>query len=233
MGAGPLTQIAGRGTTDVDLTSAPLRDVENYIAPRLRGFVEAGIALLAIKDRRLYLQGGWDTFEIYTKQRWGIDDSHARRMVDAAQVAQITASANVPMGASVENERQARELAPLLGRPDELKATWEEAVTRTGGVVTAQAIRTIRRDRERRAAPAPEPLLPRPPAPEPAVPANVHRTFLLVSQAMEEVRALGAPGIFRGLPVAPDVLGIWAGKFEDAAALCAELAQACRGTGVD
>jgi hypothetical protein len=228
MGAGPL-QIAERGTPDVDLASAPLRDVENYIAPRLRGFVEAGIALLAIKDRRLYLQGGWDTFETYCKQRWQIDDSHARRMCDAAQVAQITASANAPMGASVENERQARELAPLLTRPDELRAVWQETVDRTGGIVTAAAIRNVRRARERRE--APQPAAPRPDPLIPVIPTSVHRVFLVITQAAEEARALGAPELFRGLPVNPDVLAIWAGKFEDAAALCAELAAACRDAG--
>ncbi len=234
-GAG-LLEIAGRGTTDVDLASAPLRDVENYIAPRLRGFVEAGVALLAIKERRLYLQGGWDTFELYCRDRWQIEDRHARRMIDAAQVAQIAAaSATGPMGpkVEVENERQARELAPLLGQPDELQAVWRETVDRTGGIVTPQAIRNVRRDRERRAAPAPEPLLPRPPAPEPAIPAAVHRVFLVITQAAQEARVLGAPDVFRGLPVAADVAAIWADRFEDAAVLCAELAGACRGAGVD
>ncbi len=226
MGAG-LLQIAERGTSDVDLASASLRDVENYIAPRLRGFIEAGIALAAIRERRLYLQAGWDTFEIYCKQRWQIDDSHARRMCDAAQVAQIAASANAPMGATVENERQARELAPLLARPDELRAVWEETVDRTGGVVTAQAIRNVRRERERRAAP-PAPAPPRPEPLIPVIPTSVHRVFLVLTQAAEEARALGAPDLFRGAAVNPDVLAIWAGKFEDAAALCAELAVACR-----
>lgn len=231
-------QIAERGTGDVDLDTAPLRDVENYIAPRLRGFVEAGVALLAIKNRRLYLQGGWDTFEIYCRDRWQIEERHARRMIDAAQVAQLAAtSATGPMGPKVEvqNERQARELAPLLNRPDELQAVWRETVDRTGGLVTPAAIRNVRRDRERRAA-APEtsqPLLPRPPAPEPAVPPEVHRVFLVITQAAQEARSLGAPDVFRGLPVAADVRGIWADRFEDAAALCAELAQACRGAGVD
>jgi hypothetical protein len=111
---GNLTQIAGRDAAEVDLETAPLADVENYIAPRLRGFVEAGIALLAIRERRLYKSAGFDTFEVYCKQRWQIDDSHARRMCDAAQVAVIAASANAPIGASVERESQAREPSPIL-----------------------------------------------------------------------------------------------------------------------
>lgn len=227
-----MTQIAERGASDVDLDTASLRDVENYIAPRLRGFVEAGIALLAIKNRRLYLQGGWDTFELYCREKWGIDDSHARRMVDAAQVAQITASANAPIGAVVEREAQARELAPLLADPDELKAVWEETVNRaqtTNAPLTASTIRAVRRQREAARtqpapAPRPEPLIP-------AIPTAVHRVFLVITQAAEEARAHGAPGLFHGLAVAPDVLAIWAGKFEDAGALCAEIAAACRGTG--
>lgn len=225
-----MTQIAERGNSDVDLDTASLRDVENYIAPRLRGFVEAGVALLAIKNRRLYLQGGWDTFELYCREKWGIDDSHARRMVDAAQVAQITASANAPIGAVVERESQARELAPLLADPDELKAVWQETVNRaqtTNAPLTASTIRAVRRQREaarvpqQAPAPRPEPLIP-------AIPTSVHRVFLVITQAAEEARAYGAPGLFRGLAVAPDVLDIWARKFEDTAALCAELAAACR-----
>ena len=65
-------------------------DVENYIAPRLRGFVEAGYALMAIRERRLYLKAGFDTFEGYCRDRWQIDDRAARRMCDAAQVAHLT-----------------------------------------------------------------------------------------------------------------------------------------------
>ena len=230
-----MTELAARGTTEVDLASASLREVENYIAPRLRGFIEAGVALLAIRDRRLYLQGGFDTFEIYTRQRWGIDDGHARRLVDAAQVAQITASANAPMGASVENERQARELTPLLADPDELKAVWEETVKRgqdTSAPLTASTIRAVRREREAARTGTPPP----PPRPEPVVPAiptPVHRVFLVITQAAQEARSLGAPGLFRDLTANPDMLAIWAAKFEDAAVLAAELAAACRGFPVD
>jgi len=223
------------GSRPIDLASAPLREVENYIAPRLRGFVEAGSALLWIRDRRLYVQGGWDTFEIYCRQRWGIDDSHARRMVDAAQVAQITASTNAPIGAVVERESQARELAPLLADPDELKAVWEETVRRvqdTAAPLTASTIRAVRRERES-ARTGPPPPAPRPEPLIPAIPTPVHRVFLVITQAAEEARSLGAPRLFRGAAVNRDVLGIWAGKFEDAAVLCAELAAECRGTGVD
>src|ERR1017187_3758455 len=101
----------------VDLASASLKDVENYIAPRLRGFVEVGFALMAVKERRLYLQAGFDSFEAYCRERWQLEERHARHMCDAAQVAHIaggyTGGTDVP---TVENEAQARELAPLIGK---------------------------------------------------------------------------------------------------------------------
>ena len=74
-----MTEIAERtDASTVDLATASLRDVENYIAPRLRGFVEAGYALMAVRERRLYLKGGFDTFEGYCRDRWGIEAAHAR-----------------------------------------------------------------------------------------------------------------------------------------------------------
>ena len=85
-----MTEIAERTEAPVDLATAPLVEVENYIAPRLRGFVEAGYALMAIRERRLYLKAGFDTFEGYCRDRWQIDDRAARRMCDAAQVAHVT-----------------------------------------------------------------------------------------------------------------------------------------------
>jgi hypothetical protein len=106
-----------------------------------------------------------------------------------------------------------------------LKAVWEETVDRTGGAPTAAAIRNVRRDRERRTAPPPHPV---PPAPAPVVPPEVHRIFLVVTQATQEALALGGPAAFTGLQAPPQVLAMWAGEFDGAARVCADLAQACR-----
>lgn len=38
----------------------------------------------------------------------------------------------LPMGSRPTSERQARELTPLLNRPDELRNAWQEARERSG-----------------------------------------------------------------------------------------------------
>ena len=221
---------------DVDLRNAPLRDIENYLRPRLRAFMEAGLALMAIRERRLFIQAGFDTFEAYCKERWQIEANYARRLCDAAQVAAITGSpsTNVPIGTFVETESQARELAPLLGRPDELREVWRETVERTeqaGQPVTAAAIKQTIREREaRNSAPPPGRTPPPRPVPQPVtvIPADAHRVFLMLTQAAQEVRALGGPAVIAGKSIPHAVLKEWADGFDDAAALAAELAEACR-----
>jgi hypothetical protein len=226
-----LSQIA---YADVDLASAQLRDVENYLRPRLRAFMEAGLALMAIRERRLYIQAGFDSFDGYCRERWGVEAGYARRMCDAAQVAAITSSTDAPAGVVVENEAQARELAPLLGRPEELRAVWQKVAERAdqaGQPVTAAAIRTVRREHEQ-ANPAPPRNNTAPPRPVPqpvtVIPAEAHRTFLMLTQAAEEVRALGGPAVLKGKNIPGSVLREWADAFDKAAALCTELAGACR-----
>lgn len=234
-----MTEIAERVAASIDLTSAPLRDVENYIAPRLRGFVEAGFALLAVRERRLYLQGGFDTFDAYCRVRWGIEERHARHMCDAAQVAHITAGSTGGTAVqTVENEAQARELAPLLGKPDQLIDVWQRTVERaeqTGVLVTGPLIRQVRREHERLQAspqprPAPAPRVTPPPArPVPVViPPDANRMFGLLTQAAEEARSLGGADLVRVNGIPASVLSAWAAGYDDVAALCTALAGACR-----
>jgi hypothetical protein len=227
-----LTEIVELPVAPVDLASASLADVENYIAPRLRGFVEAGYALMAVRERRLYLNAGFDTFETYCKQRWGIDDSRARRMCDAAQVAHIAAgsSTNAPIGASVESEYQARELAPLLGKPAELREVWRKTVElaeRTGAPVTASTIRQVRREHQASQSPPPVPAPPLPPKPAPAVPPAAQRVFLVITQAAEEARMLGGAEVFSG-EISAEVRLAWADQLAVAARFIVGLEEACR-----
>jgi hypothetical protein len=227
-----LTEIADRA---VDLASASLRDVENYIGPRLRGFMEVGLALIAVRERRLYFQAGFDSFEAYCEKRWDLGRSHAYRMCDAAQVhhALAAGSTGSPPGENVESEWQARELAPLLGKPDELRAVWQETVERTQGAVTAAAIRQVRRQHEQQQR-QPSPARPAPPAPSPrpspvqVIPVDARRVFQIVTQAAEEVRALGGADVFRG-EMSADVRTAWTEELVAAAKFVMQLAEACAG----
>lgn len=129
----------------VDLTRAEadlLAACEATIERGLRTFVETGSALADIRDNRLY-RAEFPTFAVYCAQRWGLSAAHVNRLISKDAVAELIST---PTGAKI-NERQARELAPLLGDPTELADVYAEAVNRSGGNPTAAVIREVRDER--------------------------------------------------------------------------------------
>lgn len=117
-----------------------LADLEAVIERGVQTFVEVGQALMEVRDARLYrLSHG--TFEDYCRERWGWGRSHTYRLMDGAQVAHLVS----PTG-DIErpNERQARELVPLMREaPEMVPEAWREANERTGGHVTAVDVREV------------------------------------------------------------------------------------------
>jgi phage N-6-adenine-methyltransferase len=95
----------------------------------LATFVEVGLALLEIRDSRLY-RGTYSTFAAYCRERWGFSDRRARQLVDAAEI-----GTTVP----IANEAQARALAPLRRDPEAMHKAWTEAAS--NGVPTAAKVR--------------------------------------------------------------------------------------------
>jgi hypothetical protein len=77
-------------------------------------------ALREIHDSGLY-RGEHPTFKDYCAKRWGISERRGRQLVEAAEIGTM-----VP----VENERQARELVPLRGKPERILNAWNEAQER-------------------------------------------------------------------------------------------------------
>lgn len=129
----------------VHLTSAEtdwLAQCEATIERGMKTFREVGDALMSVRDNRLY-RAEFATFEDYAEQRWGFTKTHANRLVSASSVAAILA----PTGVEINSERQARELAPLLDEPDQLRQAFAEAAERTNGKPTAAAIRDVVRER--------------------------------------------------------------------------------------
>ena len=91
------------------LTVTTLQEHEATIERGLATFVEVGEALQAIREQRLYL-GEYTTFEAYCQDRWGWSRRRAHQQIQAAQVAGA-------LSTTVDNEAQARELAPLCQIP--------------------------------------------------------------------------------------------------------------------
>ena len=109
-----------------------LEALEATIDRGLRTFVEVGEALLEIRDQRLYRTHGFTGFEEYCRVRWGWTHRHVNRQIAAAEVVKNLG----PIGPTVQNEAQARELTRLS--PEEQR---EVAATIDFENTTAEEIR--------------------------------------------------------------------------------------------
>lgn len=104
---------------------------EAVIEKGLNTFVDVGLALLAIRDGRLY-RSDYATFEDYCRDRWGMERRQAYRLMDASEVVK-----NVSHGTQFtpSTERQARPLTAL--EPGDQRIVWQRAVeTAPNGHVT-------------------------------------------------------------------------------------------------
>jgi hypothetical protein len=133
-----VTDIATLTAAEADL----LAQAEVTISRGIKAFREVGDALISVRENRLY-RAEFDTFEDYCRDRWQLERATAYRAIQSAQVASILS----PMGEEIKNERQARELAPLLETPDEMRAAFTEAIARSDGKPTAAVIRDVVRER--------------------------------------------------------------------------------------
>jgi transposase len=98
-------------------------------------FIEVGEALMEIRDRRLY-QLEFASFDSYCRERWGFNRQRAHQLIFASEVSTIVDS-------DLENEGQARALAPLKDRPEEMKEVMDAVIAEAsaaGGKVTAERI---------------------------------------------------------------------------------------------
>jgi hypothetical protein len=126
-----------------------LTELEGIIEENMKAFIQVGMALKEIKDKRLYRQQ-YNNFKLYVKNEWDITGTHAYRLIDAATVVDVLKS--VPWDTS-DNEKctmvhflpaNERQIRPLIGLPIEFQQkAWQEAVqlSQTDGIpVTARLV---------------------------------------------------------------------------------------------
>lgn len=117
--------------------TAELANAERVIALGLATFVQVGDALATIRDERLY-RSSHVTFEAYARERWGMERTRAYQLIDAAEVtASLSTIVDTPKPA---NEAQARPLAKLKSKPEEVAEAWGNAVEASGGKPTASDV---------------------------------------------------------------------------------------------
>jgi hypothetical protein len=116
-----------------------LTDCEAIINRGIATFVEVGDALLEIRDRRLYRDAGYQSFDLYCRERWGWSRISAHRQIQAAKVVKLLPIGNSSDGPA--NEAQARALAPVANNPDAVKRVWHNIQPRRRGEkITARRI---------------------------------------------------------------------------------------------
>lgn len=81
--------------------------------------------LVELYDGGAHLALGYSSWGSYFKTEFGGSRSRAYQLLDAGRALEIVQSTTVE--SVPRNEAQARELAPLLDRPDELRDAWAEA----------------------------------------------------------------------------------------------------------
>ena len=98
----------------------------------MAGYVQAGSALQEIRDSRLYRARGFQSFELFCKQEWGMTSRRVNQQIQAAKLSENSET----LGTIVPNEGQARALlkVPAGERADVL------AEAASAGKVTAQSI---------------------------------------------------------------------------------------------
>jgi ParB family chromosome partitioning protein len=112
--------------------------LEATIERGMQTFVEVGLALMEIRDERLY-RAEFRTFEEYCNQRWGWGKSYANKLIASAEVMGNLGTI-VPILPATET--QTRPLAPLS--PDLQREAWRQAVdTAPNGKVTQAHVQAV------------------------------------------------------------------------------------------
>ena len=161
-------QLPSLADKDQELSSSEqsrLTVLERTVEEGLATFVEIGIALAEIRDRRLY-RAAYRTFESYCRQRWALAASRARQLMLAAEVvknlkdADTTSAKSVTIVTTVTNptldksvagispvilptsERQTRPLSGLGS--EQQRQVWEKSVEASQGRPSEQVVREVR-----------------------------------------------------------------------------------------
>jgi hypothetical protein len=169
-----------------------LEALERVVGKSLGSFIEAGQALLEIRDGRLYRESH-ASFEDYCRERWELGARRAYQLIDATAVAQIVCTTVHTYPA---NERQVRELAALRDEPQTMTAVWESAramAAERERPVTAADVRAARKMIAPPATSAPDDAQPAPGPARPVVAAQNDSRFEAIEDAVSLLQAIPMP----------------------------------------
>lgn len=119
-----------------------LAELEQVIDGGAQAFISVGMALLEIRDSRLYRED-FATFEDYCQKKWGFSRNYGHKLVRSANVA-----TRLLENGDSESPKIGYRAALALGSAADPVAAWNEAREQApGGRPTAKQIRSIVMDR--------------------------------------------------------------------------------------
>ena len=120
------------------LQVATLQELEVRIKAGLATFIDVGLCLLEIRDRRLYKDKGYTRFEDYCREQWGWSRDYGYKLIRSAETVKALGVDNC-----IQNEAQARELTPLVKADEQIAIeTWRELKETHGANITAEIIKS-------------------------------------------------------------------------------------------
>lgn len=102
---------------------AELARLEQIIQKGRKAFEETALALLEIRDKKLY-RVQFRTFDLYARHRWGFSGTQAGKYVDAARVLQLCKAIGLP---GPSNFRQATAAGKIIKAAHRGGTTKDEA----------------------------------------------------------------------------------------------------------
>ncbi len=121
--------------TEIEKNLETLAELEIVVSRGLQTFMEVGMALASIRERKLYREKGYGTFKEYCRAEWGLDDRMARHVMQTSKAVEEMEAVEEESGTIVPlspaSEGQARPLAKIKG-PEERAEAWREVVEEAG-----------------------------------------------------------------------------------------------------
>lgn len=112
------------GTPDTIEDTRSLGELKEVVRQGLKTFMQTGKALASIRDRRLYRQEGYKTFEEFCQAEWGWGRDYADRQIQAARaVEEMPTIVSKPP----QIESHVRPLTRIRD-PQERDEVWQEVV---------------------------------------------------------------------------------------------------------
>jgi len=120
------------------MVASRLIELEKTIAEGLEQFYSVGNALQEVRDNRLYLDAGYETFEVYCKKRWQISQSMGYHLMSASDVVNSLEGEILPTKSSHAAKLHIIKSADLRNK------AWAE-VLNTGQEITGQLVNRFAR----------------------------------------------------------------------------------------